>query len=274
MSSSTTRETPIIAGAIDSHCHLLHMKRKGTDVRGVLGDWFDTGAAWIVDVGVDLDDVQERRELAAGFPGVLRTHGLYPSVAAEPEATDLVSRLESLCMGDRPAAIGEIGLDYYRDYATRERQQDLFRRQLTLAQHLSLPVVVHNRGADSDLLAALAESDPERCGVMHCFSGDVSFARKCIDAGYYLSFAGNVTFRNGESLRDVARYVPGDRLLVETDAPYLAPHPLRARTNHPGLIGFTYECIAETRGISAETLVQSVEANFTRLFRPGEYSET
>ncbi|HUX14182.1 MAG TPA: TatD family hydrolase [Spirochaetia bacterium] len=273
MSRPTNPETPLVAGAIDSHCHFLDMARKGVDVRGMLSRWVESGGAWTVDVGVDLEGVQVRRTLAAGFPQVLRTHGLYPSVAAEPDVASLVARLESLCRTDNPVAIGEIGLDYHRDYASPVRQQDLFRRQIALAHKLSRPVVVHNRAADLDLLSALRDSTLERCGVMHCFSGDLSFARKCIDAGFYLSFAGNVTFKNADSLRDVARYVPDDRLLVETDAPYLAPHPLRGRTNHPGLIGHTYACVADARGISADGLAQLVLSNFTRLFRPEEYYE-
>lgn len=268
MSRTTTVDVPRVHGAVDSHCHLAIVRERGIDIETILSEFFASGAEWILDVGVDLDSLSARRELAAGFPRVLQSQGLYPSMAEDEDTSTLLTRLEELCTTARPSAIGEIGLDYHRGYATPQKQRDLLQRQLDLARRLSLPVVIHNRDADEDLLDDLSAARLDRAGVMHCFSGGVALARRCLDAGFYVSFAGNVTFKNAGELREAVRFVPRDRLLLETDAPYLAPHPLRGRTNHPGLVNLTYWFVAELRGVAIEELAGNVRENFVRLFRP------
>ncbi|WP_455382635.1 TatD family hydrolase [Salinispira pacifica] len=266
MSKETAVELPVVEQFVDSHCHLHIIAAKGADAGALLKSAFDRGAAWIMDVGVDLDTVEARERITSQFPRVLETQGLYPSQAERPDIESLVDRLESLCALKRPAAIGEIGLDFYRDYADRSRQRELFRRQLTLAGKQSLPVVIHNRDADEETIEELRAAALERTGVMHCFAGDIAFARRCLDAGYYISFAGNVTFKKAAGLREVAAFVPSDRLLLETDAPYLAPVPMRGRTNHPLLVNHTYAAVAEVRKVPADQLAADIVVNFERLF--------
>ncbi len=270
MSRPKSVDIPRVTGSVDSHCHLAIIQAKGVDVRALLDDLFASGMQWILDVGVDLETIPARKKLAAGFPRVLKSHGLYPSVAEDDALEQQLRLLEEHCTREQPVAIGEIGLDFHRGYATPDRQRDLFQQQLDLARRLSLPVVIHNREADSELLEDLSAARLDPTGVMHCFSGDIHHARRCLEAGYYISFAGNVTFRNAEQLREVARFVPADRLLLETDAPYLAPDPLRGRVNHPGLVNFTYRRVAELRGVSVEELARAVRDNFVRLFAVAE----
>jgi len=256
-------------GIIDSHAHLLHMSRKGLDVRGMLSECFSSGFSAIVDVGVDLEDSAERSKLASGFSGIYRSEGLYPSQADREDLDLTLERLSQALRAPGVIAVGEIGIDYHWNYATPRLQQDLFRRQLQLAGDSDLPVIVHNREAGKDILEAIVAARLPRHGVMHCFSEDIEYARSCLDAGFFLSFAGNVTFKNSATLREVVRFAPSDRLLIETDAPYLSPHPRRGVVNHPGLILHTYELIASERGISVQTLADTVRANFSELFGIG-----
>ena len=216
---------------IDSHTHLLHIAERGLDIESLLKTWFEAGMLAMIDVGVDLDHGAERTELARNFPRVLRSEGLYPSHADRADFDTLLDELALALGQNRVVAVGEIGIDYHWNYGTPQRQQELFRRQLDLARRRGLPVIIHNREADTDILAAITAAGLPLAGVMHCFSGDIAFARRCLDAGLYISFAGNVTFKNAATLREVARFAPADRILVETDAPYLAPHPMRGSTN-------------------------------------------
>ncbi|MCE9615656.1 MAG: TatD family hydrolase [Lentisphaerae bacterium] len=169
-------------------------------------------------------------------------------------------------------AIGEIGLDYHYDADTADGQKRLFTSQLSLARELDLPVVVHSREADDDTMAALTEfAGPRRhgtCGpgVLHCFTGSDTFARRLLDVGFDISFSGILTFRNAESLRTVARMIPKDRLLIETDTPYLAPVPLRGQRNEPAFVRHVAETLAHLRGCTVEDVAQLTSANATRLF--------
>ena len=146
-------------------------------------------------------------------------------------------------------AIGETGLDYYWDYAPREAQQAAFRWHIELAKQVGKPLMIHDRDAHEDVLSILEEQGAPETVVFHCFSGDVDLARRCVDAGYVLSFAGPVTFRNAVPLREAARMVPGEQLLVETDAPFLTPHPFRGRPNEPYCAAYTVRALAELRGV-------------------------
>ncbi len=257
---------PTLAGTIDSHTHLQHIADKGLNVPELLERCFAAGMTAIIDVGVNLEDHGERTRLAEPFAAVLRAEGLYPSEAERDDFETAVRDLDIALDAERVVAVGEIGLDFHRNYATPDRQQELFRLQLEIARGRELPVIIHNRNADEEILAAIRAVDPTAGGVMHCFAGDIPFARSCLDAGFFLSFAGNVTFKNAEDLRRSMRFVPADRILLETDAPYLAPHPLRGRTNHPGLIGHTYERVAAERGVPVPALAEQVRLNFNALF--------
>ncbi|MFW6234133.1 MAG: TatD family hydrolase, partial [Spirochaetota bacterium] len=166
----------------------------------------------------------------------------------------------------RTVAVGEIGMDRYRDYATPELQRVLLIRQVEIANRHNLPVIIHNRDAEEELLQAFAECTPECESIMHCYSGPSGYVHRFLDLGFSFSFGGNVTFKNAQNIREAMMQVPLDRLMLETDAPYLAPHPRRGRTNHPGLIGHTYDAVSETRGISRRELVEAAADNAARVF--------
>lgn len=258
-------------GMIDSHFHSMEAASKGLDTGGIL-DWcFENGLQWAVDVSVSTDDFESRRELTSRFPRISFTAGVYPSeagrfAASSAEANTMLEKLAVQLGGDRVVAVGEIGLDCYRDYAPMEHQLELFRSQLEVAAQRGFPAVIHNRGCDRLIIEALETAHLERGGVMHCFSSDYAAAKKFLDLGFVISFAGNVTFKNAGALQDVARRVPDEAFLVETDAPYLAPVPLRGRLNHPGNIGHTYEFLARLRGQPLVRLVERVAANFKTVF--------
>jgi TatD DNase family protein len=178
--------------------------------------------------------------------------------------------------GVEPVALGEIGLDFHYDADTAEAQDALFRSQLRLAAEHALPVIVHSRDADPETLCALDECgssvlrETARLGVLHCFTGEWAFAERVLKLGMYVSFSGIVTFRNADALREVARQVPLDRLLIETDCPYLTPIPLRGRPNEPAFVRHVAECLAEVRGISFDTVAAATSRNADRLFGVGD----
>jgi TatD DNase family protein len=164
-------------------------------------------------------------------------------------------------------AVGETGLDYYWDYSPRGAQQEAFRWHIDLAKRIGKPLMIHDRDAHEDVLRILAEEGAPDEVVFHCFSGDVDMARRCVAAGYVLSFAGTVTFRNARELREAARLVPEDQLLVETDAPFLTPHPFRGLANEPYCAAYTVRNLAELRGVGVHEIAQAARSNAERVFR-------
>ena len=206
--------------------------------------------------------------IAEAHEGVWAALGVHPHEASgwtdEREAD-----LRRHAMSARVLAIGEIGLDYHYDHSPRDVQRDVFRRQLRLARELDLPVVIHTRDAEDDTAALLADEAGPRGGVLHCFTSKAELARRAVELGLLVSFSGIVTFARTDELREVARAVPGDRLLVETDAPFLAPVPHRGQTNEPAFVRITAQRLADLRGVTLEALAQETSANFDRVFRPG-----
>lgn len=262
---------PLISGMLDSHFHGLIMADRGTAPIPLLGELIENGFAGGIDVSTTPMDLPSRREMYAGLPSVLLSTGIHPGQCGR---TDTSAELDALAaqLADpdaRPtiAALGEMGLDWYRGEEHRDEQIGVFASQLALAAAEDLPVIIHNRDADDDVIAALA-NEPRARGVMHCFSSDAELARRCLDLGFYISFAGNLTYKRSEETRAAARIVPRDRILVETDSPFLSPQAVRGELNHPGYVSYTYECLADLRQVSVETLVLDVQQNFDRLFRP------
>lgn len=270
MSDELSRAT-VSHGMIDSHFHSVEAAKKGLDAGAVLQWCFENGLRWAVDVSVSLEDFPDRRRLTARFPRISYTAGIYPSQArrfgsSSTIAGEMLPELEKQLDDPRVVAVGEIGVDCVRDYAPLDLQLELFRSQLALAAARDLPVIIHNRGCDDLVITSLKTERFERGGVMHCFSSDYGAARRFLDLGFFLSFAGNVTFKNATALQEAARTLPDDAILVETDAPYLAPTPVRGRLNHPGYIGHTYGFLAQIRNQPLEQLVERVAVNFTRAF--------
>jgi TatD DNase family protein len=220
------------------------------------------GVGRIVAIGSGLDSCRETLAIAARNRGVFAALGIHPHQAADPDAGRL-DELRGLFADERAVSLGEIGLDFYRDYAPRDRQLRLFEEQLELAAELAKPVVVHTRAAADQTAAALEHFAGTI--VLHCFS-ESELLPVALERGYYVSFAGNLTYPKAEPLREAARRVPPERLLVETDSPYLAPQPRRGHPNEPANIVHTVAALAEARGEDDVELIARLDANATRAF--------
>ncbi|EHK88913.1 hydrolase, TatD family protein [Saccharomonospora azurea SZMC 14600] len=252
---------------VDSHTHLDACG--ATTPEGVRAALDRAEAAGIAAVVTVADDLASARWVAEASGWDDRLHG---AVALHPTRTKDFSdeekaELERLVRAERVVAVGETGLDYYWDYSPPEAQQDAFRWHIDLAKRVGKPLMIHDREAHDDVLAILeSEGAPDEV-VFHCFSGDADVARRCVDAGYVLSFAGTVTFRNARALQEAARLVPDEQLLIETDAPFLTPHPFRGRPNEPYCAAYTVVGLAELRKQPVEAVADAARRNAERVFR-------
>ena len=255
---------------IDSHCHLADETFE-SDLDGTIARAHDAGvtAALCILAAGDEDEARRARAVQARWDAVRFATGVHPHSAgtfagrtAESAAvTRGHARAFNVC------AIGEVGLDYHYDFARRDVQREVFASQIGLALELDLPIIIHTREATDDTFAILEAHRGIR-GVFHCFTGDTAMARRALDIDFHLSFAGIVTFPKAGELRDAARLVPENRLLIETDSPYLAPVPHRGKRNEPAYVARVLALLAEVRGVPAEALDAAVTANFGRLFAP------
>jgi TatD DNase family protein len=249
----------------DSHCHLTD-ERFADDLDAVLARAWAAGLTGIVTIASSADDADAARSLALAEPRIRSTAGVHPHTAAEATPDDL-ERIRRLFGQPEVVAVGETGLDYYYDNSPRDTQRRLFEWHLQQAAVADLPVVVHSRAADDDTAAMIRAATGVR-GVLHCFSGGPALLDCALAAGWYVSFAGMVTFRNFSGA-DLLRTVPDDRLLLETDSPYLAPIPHRGRRNEPAFIAETCSAIARWRNISAIDLAAMTTANARRFYALG-----
>ncbi len=254
---------------IDSHCHLdrLDLAALGADLDHVLKTAQQHGVERMLSVCVNLET----------FPAVLsiaeRYSYIHASVGVHPDERDChepsVEELCELAQHPKVIAIGETGLDYFRCKGDIGWQQARFRTHIRAALRAGKPLIVHSRDAKADTLCILREEGAERVGgVLHCFTEDWEMAQEALALNFYISFSGIVTFKNAQTLRDVALRIPLDRLLIETDAPYLAPVPHRGKTNQPAYVRHVAECIAEVRAIPQAAVEEATSTNFTRLFNP------
>lgn len=251
---------------IDSHAHLI-FKHYRSDLEAVLGRAREAGVRAIINVGVDLASsetgVRPANLHKDPHVDIFATVGVHPHDAKTVDAATL-ERLETLADQPGVVAIGEIGLDYYRDLSPRHVQEKAFRDQIALARKKGLPVVVHDRDAHTKVMQILKEEGVSR-GVLHCFSGDLGIAKQGLDLGLYLSFAGPVTF-NGSRAAEIIRKMPPDRLLVETDCPYLTPVPFRGKRNEPAYVKYVVEKVAAILGKPLEEVDALTETNARRCF--------
>ena len=250
----------------DSHCHLDPM-RFGTELPEVLARARIAGVTRMAVIGTRAADSEAAAELAGREPGIVAAAGIHPNDVAEAEPGEW-DRIERLAGSGRVAAVGETGLDWYRTTAPPELQREYFDRHLRLAQRLSLPVVIHTRESLRDTLDMLREAigrGPLR-PVLHSFTGTAEEAAEAIELGCHLGFAGMVTFRSSAAIREVATGVPLDRLLVETDSPFLAPEPFRGKRNEPANVVHTARCLALARGESLDLFAAATTANARRVF--------
>ena len=252
----------------DTHAHLDQPEFEES-IEKVVHRAFEAGVTDVVAVGTTADSSADCLDLAQRFDGVHAAVGIQPNSVAEAEEGDWDQIVR---MADRPGvvALGETGLDRYWDFTPFDLQKDYFDRHLRLSQQTGLPFVVHMRECEADILRMLSEAaarGPLR-GVMHSFTGDAAMAEECVALGLYISFAGMVTFKKSDDLRSVAAGVPDDRIVVETDSPYLSPEPLRGKKpNEPARVVHTAACLAEVRGVSPERFAEQTTDNARRLFR-------
>lgn len=258
---------PDHVAVIDSHCH-LDMADYGDDLDVVIDRAFKHGVKGIVTIGIDLNSSLTAVQIARQNQSVRAAVGVHPHDA--DSATDKVlTRLADLALEapDEVVGYGEIGLDYVKQYADPEIQRAVFRKQLRLAKELKLPVIIHDREAHDDCLDIIREEGPfDEGGIMHCFSGNIEFARKVIDCNFHISIPGIVTYKKADQMQEVAATIPEDRMLVETDGPFLAPVPYRGRRNEPVYTLYTVGKIAELRQTSIESIAQKSTANACDLF--------
>lgn len=252
---------------VDTHCH-LDFQQYADDLTDVLARAADVGVRRIVAPGIDLASSREVVDLANRHDMVVAAVGVHPNSSAEWQ-DNWIAELRLLARCGKVVAIGEIGLDYYRDHSPRQVQQRAFEAQIALAVELDLPVIVHNRQADQDVLQRLPtveEGSGTSKGVLHSFSGPWSTAAVALEKGYYLGFTGPITFKKATELRNVAVQVPMERLLVETDGPFLAPHPYRGKRNEPSYVRYVARKLAELKQINEAEIACRTSANAARLF--------
>ncbi len=254
---------------IDSHCH-IDGEQFDADRDAVVQRAQETGVVAMLNIGTGdphSGEIERAVTVAERYDNVYAAVGVHPhdaklyDDAAEEHLMDLASR-------EKVIAWGEIGLDYYYDHSPREVQRDVFRRQIRTARSLDLPIIIHSRDADDETVEILTEECSYNGfrGIMHCFGGTPAMAEALMKIGFMISFAGNVTFKKAENLRDAARVVPLDRLLIETDCPFLTPIPFRGKRNEPSFVAHTATFLAEMYGIETETLAQATTSNFLSFF--------
>ncbi len=250
---------------VDTHCHIDFPQFDGR-IPEILENALAMDVSHMICVAVNLED----------FPRILKlansNENIYASVGVHPNSTECedpgIERLVELSNDPKVIAIGETGLDYFRSSGELDWQRDRFKRHILAARKVHKPIIVHSRNAPDDTIAILAENGAdEPGGVMHCFTGDYAMAKAALDLGFYISFSGIVTFKNATDLADVAKKIPLDRMLVETDSPYLAPVPKRGKENQPAYVRYTAEFLAQLHSIPVEDFAQITTANFRSLFR-------
>lgn len=257
---------------VDSHAH-LSMRVFEQDLASVMERAREARVSAIMTCATSLRDAEANLEAAAGAvgdaPPVLASVGFHPHQAAEWDEHSGTRLREMIASHERIAAVGEVGLDYHYNFSAPEVQRDVLSRQIGLAREIGLPLIVHCRNAVDDMQEILIRDGAgETGGVLHCFSEDAAFARFCLDLGFYVSFSGIVTFRSAETVKEAARLVPLDRLLVETDSPYLAPVPHRGKRNEPAHVVEVTRAVATLKGLEVEAVAEATSANFRKLFDP------
>ena len=262
---------PLPRPAFDGHTHLDIM---GLPVPGVLAAARAAGIARVITVGTDLESSRWSAGCAAEYEDVFAAVAVHPNeteAAQGPDAArvdEVLAEIEALAGLPQVRAVGETGLDYYRDHADPAVQRDWFRAHIGIAKRTGKTLMIHDREAHEDVLRILTEEGAPDRVVFHCFSGDVEMAKRCADAGYVMSFAGNLTFSSAQNLRDAAAVAPADLVLVETDAPFLTPVPWRGKPNSPALAAYTARALAEVKNMNVAELCDQVTATGKRLYGP------
>lgn len=249
---------------IDTHAH-LDSPKFDNDREEVISRALQSGIDTIINIGFNRETIPSTMALAEKYPFIYAVVGWHPTDAIDMKLEEDLAWIETLCSHPKVVAIGEIGLDYYWDTSPKELQHTVFREQIRLARKLKKPIVIHNRDAHEDVLRILKEEKAEEVGgIMHCFSGSWETAKQCLDMNFYISFGGPVTFKNARVPKEVLEQVPMNRLLLETDAPYLAPHPHRGQRNESAFVRLVAETAAEIKGVSLEEIAKITSDNGRR----------
>ena len=264
MPTPTENPNPGLAPLIDSHAH-LDSEDYDADRDEVIRRAGEFGLVAIITIGIEPGEWEKTLRVASEHPQVHVALGIHPN-SADQMNDEALAQLRTLCKEHHAVGIGETGLDYYRQYVPHDKQRESFRAHLALARELDLPVIIHTRDAHDDVLTLLREEGQGTRGVMHSFSGDLAYARECMKLGYMISLAGPVTFRKATDKHDVAREIPLEWLLVETDCPFLTPEPFRGRRNEPAYVAYTARAIANLRGVPLEEVAAATTSNARRLF--------
>ncbi|TET18840.1 TatD family deoxyribonuclease [Candidatus Bathyarchaeota archaeon] len=250
---------------VDTHAH-LQWASFGKDREKAISRARKAGVEHIVNIGFDLNGSRKAIELAEKYNGFYATVGIHPHNASQLNQ-NVLDELRKLSENPKVVAIGEIGLDYYRNLSPRETQKKAFEAQLFLAEELKLPVVIHNREAHVDTLKMLSKFEGKIEGIMHCFSGNREMAERCVKSNFCISFAGPVTFPNSHELRRIAKWTDLNEILLETDSPWLAPQDKRGKRNEPAFLPFIAKKIAELKGISVDELAEATTENAKEVFQ-------
>jgi TatD DNase family protein len=249
----------------DTHTH-INAEQFDEDRKEVIQRAIDAGVTNMVVVGFDRPTIEKAMEIIDQYDHIFASIGWHPVDAIDMTDEDLVW-IEELTQHPKVVALGEMGLDYYWDKSPHDVQKDVFRKQIALAKRLKLPIIIHNREATEDIVQILEEEKASEVGgIMHCFSADWETAKRCLDMNFYISFGGPVTFKNAKLPKEVAEKVPLDRLLIETDCPFLSPHPYRGKRNEPARVALVAEQIAELKNLSYEELSELTTNNAKRIF--------
>ncbi|NPC94934.1 TatD family hydrolase [Bacillus sp. WMMC1349] len=249
----------------DTHAH-LNAEQYHEDLKEVIARAREEKVEHIVVVGFDRPTINRAMELIEEYEFIYAAIGWHPVDAIDMTDEDL-SWIKELSSHEKVVALGEMGLDYHWDKSPKDVQKEVFRKQIALAKEVNLPIVIHNRDATEDVITILREEGAEQVGgIMHCFTGSAEIARECIDMNFYISFGGPITFKNAKKPKEVAKQIPIDRVLIETDCPYLTPHPFRGKRNEPSYVKFVAEQIAELKGLTYEEVAAKTTENAKKLF--------
>ncbi|AZV40786.1 TatD family hydrolase [Peribacillus asahii] len=249
----------------DTHVH-LNAEQFEEDLTEAIKRAQEAGVANMIVVGFDRPTITKAMELVETYDFLYAAVGWHPVDAIDMTDGDL-EWIESLAAHPKVVAIGEMGLDYYWDKSPKEIQMEVFRKQIRLAKRVKLPIIIHNREATADIITILREEEASLVGgIMHCFSGSVETAKECLEMNFYISLGGPVTFKNAKKPKEVAAEVPLDRLLIETDCPYLAPHPFRGKRNEPAYVKLVAEQIASIKQVSVEEVARITTENAKKIF--------
>ncbi len=252
---------------IDSHCHLNIVADNNTDLQIALDAAAENQVSHMLAIAIDRASCDYTVAIAAAHPHIYASVGIHPNVDPIPEETLTVEQLVDLAKQDKVIAIGETGLDYFRSEGDLAWQRDRFSVHIEAAKQAQKPLIIHTREARDDTMDMLEQEGAEQAGgIIHCFTEDWDTAKRALDIGFYISLSGIVSFKNATQLQDVAKKLPADRILIETDAPYLAPVPHRGKANQPAFVKHVAEAVAALRNETVEIIAQQTTANFHRLF--------